>query len=272
VLIAYLPGDRFLIAKGYGNSVTSRGPGSGMLSLTCDESWQRWTMRFCGAVRDVSGPELRAGALRDQHHAVATLELTWTAMSRVWNLGERMAQQTWAHAHYEQPCHVSGRLELGKECWEIDGSGIRDHSRGPREFGTVREHWWCSAQFPSGRSFALLEVINHGTDVEPLRHGYVSDGETVEDAEVISVETVDAGSDRFPLRTRTRLRTSSGEHVVDGRVLQAMPFGMGSPNELVLGAALGPATPLALRECQTEYWWDGEVGYGLTERSMTLGS
>ena len=38
VLIAYLPGDRFLIAKGYGNTATDRGPGAGMLSLRCEES------------------------------------------------------------------------------------------------------------------------------------------------------------------------------------------------------------------------------------------
>ena len=95
VLIAYLPDDRLLVAKGYGNSASERGPGAGMLSMRCEEEWRRWTMRFRGAVRDVSGAEMRAGPIADQHHHVATLELTWTAMSPVWDLGERMATQTW---------------------------------------------------------------------------------------------------------------------------------------------------------------------------------
>lgn len=272
VLIAYLPGDRFLIAKGYGNSASHEGPGSGMLSMRCEEPWQRWSMRFRGAVRDVSGADLRAGALLDQHHYVATLDLTWTAMSPVWDLGARMSGQTWARAHYEQACRVIGVLALGEERWEIDGTGIRDHSRGPRVFGTVREHWWLSGQFPSGRSFAVLQVINHGEDVSPLSYGYVSDGESLEGADVADLEVLETAADGAPLRTRFRLRTDAGNHVITGQILQSVPIGMGSPNELVMGRAVSAATPLTLRECQTEYTWDGETAYGLTERSWTPGS
>src|ERR1700745_2516922 len=58
LLIAYLPGDRFLVAKGHGAGAHARGPGAGMLSLSCEESWRRWTMRFAGAVCDVAGEEL----------------------------------------------------------------------------------------------------------------------------------------------------------------------------------------------------------------------
>ncbi len=269
VLIAYLPDDRFLVAKGYGNSATAEGPGSGMFSMRCEEPWRRWTMRFRGAVRDVTGAELRAGAVTDQHHHVASLDLSWEAMSPVWDLGARMSGQTWARAHYEQACRVTGALLLGDERWEIDGTGIRDHSRGPRVFGTVREHWWLNGQFPSGRSFAVLQVLNHGDDVTPLSHGYVSDGKTLEQAEVVDVEVVAADAHGAPLRTRLRLRAETGEHEITGRILQSMPFGMGSPNELVLGRAVSAATPLTLRECQTEYTWDGETAYGLTERSWT---
>jgi hypothetical protein len=269
VMIAYLPGDRFLLAKGYGNSSTDSGPGAGMLSMRCEEPWRRWSMRFRGAVRDVSGDDLRAGAIPDRHHHVATLDLTWNAMAPVWDLGARMSGQTWAHAHYEQACAVTGLLTLGDERWEIDGTGIRDHSRGSRVFGTVREHWWLNGQFPSGRSFAVLQVFNHGEDVTPLSSGYVSDGETLEDAEVLDVAILEADAHGAPLRTRCRLRTASGEHVLTGRILQSMPFGMGSPNELELGRAVSDATPLTLRECQTEYTWDGETAYGLTERSWT---
>jgi hypothetical protein len=269
VFIAYLPGDRFLIGKGYGNSAGPEGPGSGMLSMRCEEPWQRWSMRFRGAVRDVAGSALRAGALPDQHHHVAALDLTWTAMSPVWDLGARMSGQTWARAHYEQACRVTGELVLGAERWEIDGTGIRDHSRGTRVFGTVREHWWLSGQFPSGRSFAVLQVINHGDEVTPLSYGYVSDGKTLDGAEVADLQIVEADADGAPLRTRFTLRTEDAEHVITGRILQAMPIGMGSPNELVMGRAVSAATPLSLRECQTEYTWDEETAYGLTERSWT---
>lgn len=270
ILVAYLPGDRFLVTKGFGSPKAANGPAAGTLSLTCDESWKTWTMRFSGGVRDVSGDELRAGTLRDGHFVPATLDLRWDAMSPAWQLGSRMDEQTWAHSHYEQACHVSGQLTVGAENWDLAGSGIRDHSRGPRDFATVREHWWLSAQFPSGRSFALLEVINHGSDVTPLRHGYISDGSTIEDAEVIAVDLLEAADNSSPVRTRIRLRTRNGEQLIEGRILQSMPFAMGAPNELIFGAAHSDADPLALSECQTEYRWDDEVSYGLTERSRTL--
>jgi hypothetical protein len=226
-------------------------------------------MRFAGAVRDVTAAELAAGPLPDGFHKVATLELSWTATAPIWNLGERMEGQTWAQAHYEQACDVAGEFVLGDERWDLSGTGIRDHSRGVRFFGTVREHWWCNGQFPSGRSFAVLQVINHGDDVEPLSHAYVSDGTTIEDASVLAVETVEGTDTGSPLQTRITLGTTRGEEVLHGRILQTMPFAMGDPNELILGLASGPRAPLALSECMTEYRWDDEVGCGLTERSRT---
>jgi hypothetical protein len=267
VFIAYLPGDRFLVAKGYGRNLQPAGPSSGMLSLSCDESWRRWTMRFHGAVQDVTAAQLAAGALRDGFHKLAALELSWEATAPVWNLGRRMEGQTWAQAHYEQACDVEGELVLDGERWKLSGAGIRDHSRGARYFGTVREHWWLTGQFPSGRSFAVLQVVNHGDTVEPLSHAYVSDGETLLDAQVSSIEIIESTNDGSPVRTRATLATPDGEQIIEGRILQTMPFAMGDPNELIVGASRDE--PLALSECQTEYRWAGETGYGLTERSRT---
>jgi len=267
ILIVYLPGDRFLVAKGHGNGVHDRGPGSGMLSLSCEEAWQRWTMRFIGAVCDVSGDELRAGALTDQAHHVATIEMGWTAMAPVWDLGAEMQTQTWTQTHYEQACRVSGVIQLGGESIKLTGTGIRDHSRGPRDFGTVHDHWWLNGQFPDGRSFALLEVTGHTSDSHLLRRAYVSDGpDTLREAEVVSLES-EMTSDG-PVRHRAVLRDGERTHTIEGRVGQKMPFGMGEPNELIFGSTLKPPTVLRLWEGQTEFIWDGQVGHGLTERSL----
>jgi hypothetical protein len=268
ILIAYLPGDRFLVAKGHGAGAHARGPGSGMLSLSCDEAWTRWTMRFCGAVCDVSGDELRAGALSDQAHHIATIEMSWTAMAPVWDLGEEMQTQTWTQTHYEQACRVSGSIEIGGESIDLAGTGIRDHSRGPRDFGTVHDHWWVTGQFPDGRSFAVLEVTGHTSDSHLLRRAYVSDGlDGVREAEVLSLES-ELGGDG-PVRHRVVLRDGDSDHTIDARILQTMPFGMGPPNELILGKTLKSPTTLRLWEAQTQFTWDGQVGYGLTERSLS---
>jgi hypothetical protein len=268
ILIAYLPGDRFLVAKGFGEGAHERGPGSGMLSLTCDEAWTHWTMRFSGAVRDVHGDELRAGPLSDQAHYLARIEMTWTAMAPVWDLGEEMKTQTWTQSHYEQACQTTGTIAIGDERFDLAGSGIRDHSRGPRDFGTVHDHWWLSGQFPDGRSFAVLEVTGHSSNSHLLRRGYVSDGSaSIREVEVVSLES-ELGP-HGPIRHRTVLRDGAAAHTITGQIRQTMPFGMGQPNELIFGHTLIPPTTLRLWEAQTEFNWDGQTGFGLTERSLT---
>jgi len=268
ILIAYLPGDRFLVVKGHGAGGHERGPGAGMLSLSCDESWKKWTMRFRGAVCDLSGDELRAGALSDQAHRIATIEMRWSAIAPVWDLGEEMQTQTWTQSHYEQACCVSGVIEIGGETFDLTGTGIRDHSRGPRDFGTVHDHWWLNGQFADGRSFAVLEVTGRTSDSHLLRRAYVSDGpDSLREAEVLSLES-EMGVDG-PLSHRVVLRDGNTDHTIEGQIRQVMPFGMGEPNELILGSTLKPPTVLRLWEAQTDYTWNGEAGHGLTERSLS---
>lgn len=270
--IAYLPGDRFLVAKGFGRGATDRGPGAGMLSLRFEEPFQRWTMTFSGGVREVTGEQLRAGAVDDGLNTFVELDLTWEASSPVFDFGQWMGGQGWASAHYEQSNRVSGRIAIGGERTELaGGTGIRDHSRGPRTHTSIRAHWWLTGQFPSGKSFALLELDNYVTEGGPLlKHALISDGKTVQLAEVVSVEMLEATEQRGPRRHRTTLRVDTGEeHVIEARVLQEMPFALGDPNEMILGAAFTPDASLALFESQTEYSWDGEIGYGLTERSQS---
>ena len=242
-----------------------------MLRLECQESWQRWAMRFCGRGAVVTEEQLRAGALLDQEHVTIEMDLQWTGRSPVWHLGDKMQSQAWAHFHYEQSHTVTGTIRVGDERWDnLEGTGIRDHSRGTRDFGPMRDHWWLNGCFPSGRSFALLNINQYGQDSHPLRHGYISNGDKIEEAEVVTIEILERLPGGGPARHRTVLRTEAGEeHVLEGRVLQAMPYLMTGENEIVLGAAHTPEKPLALVECMTEYRLNGEIGYGLTERSWT---
>src|ERR1700722_4403671 len=81
VWIAYLPHDRFVVAKGHGRGATDRGPGGSTLFLRCEESYRRWTMCFNGVARDVSGHELRSAPLADGAHVTAQMELSWAGIS-----------------------------------------------------------------------------------------------------------------------------------------------------------------------------------------------
>lgn len=165
---------------------------------------------------------------------------------------------------------MAGRLTVGDEHWDFAGTGIRDHSRGPRFYGSVLEDWWLSGQFPSGRTFGVLEVTNLGDERPLISHGFVTEGDSVEALEFHGVDLVKASDDGTPLEYRIRVRHQGRDQVIEARLIHAMPFALGEPNDIILGAAY-PAVPLALTEAQTEFRWNGEIGYGLTERARTLG-
>ena len=61
-----------------------------------------------------------------------------------------------------------------------------------------------------------------------------------------------------------------GEHRIRGEILHLLPNGFDGPNDICLG--YDPAvTSAANFEAMSRFEWDGEVGYGLTERSLRPG-
>jgi hypothetical protein len=58
-----------------------------------------------------------------------------------------------------------------------------------------------------------------------------------------------------------------GEHRISAEILHLLPNGFEGPNDICLG--YDPAiTTTANFEAMSRFEWDGEVGYGLTERSL----
>jgi hypothetical protein len=102
-----------------------------------------------------------------------------------------------------------------------------------------------------------------------ISHGFVTEGDHIEPLEFNGVDLVKASEDGTPLEYRIRVRYDGRDEVIEARLIQAMPFALGEPNDIILGAAY-PGVPLALTEAQTEFRWNGQVGYGLTERARTL--
>src|SRR6266436_4127161 len=72
VMYITLPGDRYLVTRGFGPGRVEDANGDGRgeiaiagLSFRCDEPFRSWTKRFDGAARLVSGDDLRAGPIGD---------------------------------------------------------------------------------------------------------------------------------------------------------------------------------------------------------------
>ncbi|HEV7534198.1 MAG TPA: hypothetical protein VGP90_01110, partial [Acidimicrobiia bacterium] len=60
-----------------------------------------------------------------------------------------------------------------------------------------------------------------------------------------------------------------GEHRIGAEILHLLPNGFEGPNDICLG--YDPSvTTTANFEGMSRFEWDGEIGYGLTERSLRM--
>src|ERR1700710_1521203 len=135
----YLPDGR--VAFTYGrrtdltpDSVTAMGaadPAVGNLTLRRGEAFTRWDVVYSGEAQDMADPTVMLAATRDRPEGWNTaahleMDVAFDAIS-----GPHYAVAG-SQGHFEQTCHVTGRIALGDEHWDVDGFGVRDKSWGPR--------------------------------------------------------------------------------------------------------------------------------------------
>jgi hypothetical protein len=255
----YLPSGERLVEKSYGRTETDRGPGAACLSFQCEEPWQRWRMTRDGNVRRTTAAALDGAMVGDGAQERAAFELTVVPRSPAWDWGEVEDAHGWGKLHYEQLCTVTGMFVLGGEEIVFDGAGLRDDTRGPRDFTVFESHIWAWANFPSGRGFILLQLI--------------IGGETLD--RVVVIEDGNLRPER--LRNRPVLADRShgdepyvldlGQDQITAELLHPLPNGFAGANDICIG--YDPAVVEAANfETFTRFEWDGEIGYGLTQRAV----
>lgn len=263
--VLYLPGDRFLVARGYGTRVDPRIPSGGALSWECVDPYQEWRIRFDGGVQLVTGEELLAGPLTEGLHIGASLDLTARARSHVYDAAN-MKVASWGHMHYEQHHDYTGQIRWGDETIEFNGTGLRDHSLGPRDLSRMGPTLWHSGQFPSGRVFTVM-LIPYRTGGEQ-RHCFIGDRDGVRPAALLNSPLINDASEIYDDYEMHLEELDGRRHLIRAKILQAMPFSLLGANEIANGNHGGADSSHLLFDCQARYEWDGEVGYGLTERSV----
>jgi hypothetical protein len=258
----FLPSGERLVNKGYGRSETDRGPGGATLSFECVEPWTRWRSRRDGAAIRTTVEELDAGMVFDRAHERVAFDLAWDSNGPVWDWGEVEDAHGWGKLHYEQLASVRGTVTVGGEEIPFEGAGLRDHTRGPRDFSVVASHLWSWGSFPSGRGFMVLQVNVDGqslTRAVTLDKGELT-SHTLANQPVLSSRSECA--DPYVLEL--------GEHRIHAEILHLLPNGFEGPNDICLG--YDPAvTTTANFEGMSRFEWDGEIGHGLTERSVRIG-
>lgn len=261
LILVALPSGEVLIDKSYGRTADGRGPGAGTLRFECQEPWRRWLVRSQGAAVRARREDLARSFASDGLHVPLSLELEYEAAGPVWDMSASMEGQSWGEIHYEQLCRVRGTIRYGDAAVAFDGGGVRDHTRGARDFSPLERYGWVHAVFPSGRGFIAMVVEageHHLSQATVLAEGRLHEAQ-IERAPLLP----SAGAADEPYAFE--LRWEGARATIRGEVLRTIPCGLIVPNEFAAGC--DPAVVShPLFEGVTRYTWDDEVGYGMTER------
>lgn len=272
----FLPNGEILVSRTFAPRVEGKDMFTGEATIGPVVPLEKWRMQYNGFNRRLLMADLAAGPLTEGLPERVRVDVVGTATSPAYGVGMRTNEETMtAHdrnnavsghgLHIEQSMKVEGTLVIGGETLKFDGVGHRDHSCGPRSNGHMWRESWCNGSFPSGRTFHLLEVFVTGRPTYYM--GYVYDGEKIIEVtnQVGPPQTGPLGEPRVFEAT---FDCELGAQKISGELLGSFAMTVNSPHGMYPGAERrGQLTA----EGPTRWEWDGEVGYGWTERNYTRG-
>lgn len=284
----YVPGgEEVLTVKTIGRGGHARGGGTGILDATCVEPMRLWTVEFDGMVQPASRADNMSKAHTDAVGEPARVYLRFEGRGPYWDLHAHMHGQKWGSEHYEQLCKVTGEIEFRGKTYQItNGFGIRDHSRGPRDYSPVISNLWANFSFPSGACIMTQYLVVEGGEIV-IAYIFRNDGTPLEVVEVVetpyisTAETPDKSCEKDPMMDpnlrnfRIVLKSKKGLEVIEGELLHSFATTYIAPNDELIGTALevldkGQPKATQLTESACRYTWNGEVGYGTRERVIRL--
>ncbi|MEO8457060.1 MAG: hypothetical protein ABI559_04540 [Chloroflexota bacterium] len=167
-------------------------------------------------------------AFRDNPHKKISIDLVHEAVGPVYGStgGNRVIvdpEKEFAKAHYEQHMHVTGKLAIGDDTYEIDGYGLRDHSWGPRYWQNIHSYRWLTMSFGPALNIMVSEI-------RPSPQSRTTGGVVIRDGKlerIIGVEIDSKFDDDRPFHRSMKadLTLDGGEVVtVEGRVTGFIPL------------------------------------------------
>jgi hypothetical protein len=278
-VILRLPGDQGLLSMwAYHHTPPERKPAGSNLTFECIEPYRRWRVTFDGFAQHISNADMAAGLAPDGVRKRLKIELDVVCATPVWDAQTSakskagkgdMNSQSWAKEHYEQLWRATGVVTVAGEAIAFDGTGWRDHSRGPRG-GATADPWGghviLGCLFPSGRG-VILSRYWRPDGVINLEGGCVVDRDgTFHDAEVIDaprLTSLELSGESLPFT----IAWAGGQKTLTMKTDRSIWTAMSK--QLAIGKDLsGPGLMYVLNFGPCE--WDGETGYVYIERSDPL--
>jgi hypothetical protein len=189
-----------------------------------------------------------------------SVDLVYSGVSPIWggeNVSPGSENDQFAKAHYEQHNAVKGTITVDGTVYEIDATGVRDKSWGPRHWQAV---WWyrfCTFSF--GPDIGMSFTYAGGREGGAGGGGAVFHGDKLD---LITSMTFDSewNEDLCLSGFKTTLTTESGNtYDVTCKVNQMIPL----RNRRTTPE--GDQLETRITEGMAEYRWGDRVGYGLAE-------
>jgi hypothetical protein len=165
-----LPGGAIAFRAGREPSESNAEFAAGGLTLEMQEPTQRWSLRYRGILTRVALPAQLANnpgrVLKSSPTEPCEIDLQWQASSPMFVLsadgsGKPTPGETslMGSDHYEQFGVVTGTVRLGGQSWSLnDVPSMRDHTWGPRIWGSFDGEWLCGF-LPGGACMTLYSEL-----------------------------------------------------------------------------------------------------------------
>lgn len=160
---------------------------------------------------------------------------------------------------YEQLCTAAGSVRVGGDEWAFTGTGLRIHRQGRRDTAGFWGHCWPSALFPSGRGFGGLAFPERPDGGPTFNEAYLFDGGRMIPAVIAEAPWL-RRLQPFGENVSLTLRTAEGDVRIEGTTVVSSCMAGGTHHEFAP----------ALQQAGVRYAWDGEVTYGMLERSIPV--
>jgi hypothetical protein len=226
-VMIFLP-DRALFTYQRSSTSPSDGLTAGNLTFEIEVPHQRQHLHFQGTLAEFLDPRALldpSKAFREAPRRAVKIDLHVRAHGPAFGTNGEDAgnyvEQTMALGHFEQFIRVEGSLTVDGEEVLVDGSGLRDHSWGPRDWAAPSRYRWAVANLDDGTQFMALLLTRRNGDVTRAA-AVVRDGRLSE-AQLLGL-TVDWTPDGFGEQVVIRLASADGPLTLTARGRQPLRF------------------------------------------------
>ena len=227
----YLPGDRVGFTFARPSIETNEKMDAGGLSIEVVEPFQHLKVRYQGTVCLLDEPRQMADprtAFKDNPWVECEVDLDYRGWSPMYGGKPQYEDGTeleidpetsFAKAHYEQHCRVTGSIRVGDEVLDIDGLGLRDKSWGPRHWQAIEWYRWIPLTFapdatPQAMMISIVGGKPGGMVLERGEYHLIRD---------CTIES-DWDEDRYQTAMRCTVTTDHDTYEVTGEVISLIPL------------------------------------------------